>query len=518
MCLTSHVLTLARTSVTIIGVRRCWALVVLAACGRVGFDASNTAGDARFDGSPFGIGDSLDMGGSALMTAYVKPSNTETFDTFGAALALSGDGMTLAVGAPQEDSSTIGIETTPDNAAAQSGAVYVFVRIGTTWQQQAYLKPSNTGVSDLFGWSLALSDDGSRLVVGAPQEDSPGVGIDATQVDTAQGMDSGAAYVFTRSGSTWTQQTYVKASNSSQSDDFGVAVAMSSDGTTIAVGAGGEDSSAAGINGNQANDMAPNAGAVYVFTATGNTWAQQAYVKASNTGTGDLFGTAVALSSDGDTLAIGADSEDSASTNQNDETATEAGAVYVFTRTGITWTQQAYVKASAPGFGDFLGKRIGLAADGNTLVCSAAGDDATQSNSGAAYVFTRSGTTWTERAQLKASNVGDNDQFGADVAIAGDGNTVVVGAIFEDDANDALVDSGASYVYLRNGTTWAFERYVKAPAPTAGDLFGNALALSADGGTAAIAAYREDSAATGIDGDATDESAMDAGAVYIIYR
>jgi ABC-type transporter Mla maintaining outer membrane lipid asymmetry permease subunit MlaE len=129
--------------------------------------------------------------------------------------------------------------------------------------------------------------------------------------------DSGAVYVFTRTGSTWAQQAYVKASNTGAGDYFGTSVALSTDGSALALGAYLEDSSATGVNGNQADNSASASGAVYVFNHTGSMWAQQAYVKASNTGAGDYFGTSVALSADGSTLAVGAYVEGSNTTGVN---------------------------------------------------------------------------------------------------------------------------------------------------------------------------------------------------------
>src|ERR1041384_4603400 len=159
-----------------------------------------------------------------------------------------------------------------------------------------------------------------------------------------------------RSGGTWTQQTYVKASNASANDLFGAAVALSADGGTLAVGALGEASAATGIAGDQANNAAPDAGAAYVFVRSGTSWVQQAYVKASNAGEGDFFGVSLSLSADGNTLAVGAPREDSASSGINgeplDDTAVDAGAAYVFVRSASTWSQQSYVKASNTGVTD----------------------------------------------------------------------------------------------------------------------------------------------------------------------
>src|SRR6267154_4372352 len=141
---------------------------------------------------------------------------------------------------------------------------------------------------------------------------------------------------------------YIKASNAKKDDQFGLTVALSGDGNTMAVGATAEDSAAKGINGNQTDHSALNAGAVYFFVRSGGNWVQQAYVKASNAKAGDQFGASLALSGDGNTLAVGATGESSSATgvngNQADTSMAGAGAVYVFRRSGGTWSQQAFVK------------------------------------------------------------------------------------------------------------------------------------------------------------------------------
>jgi hypothetical protein len=186
-------------------------------------------------------------------------------DGFGHRVALSRDGSTLAVSTHREDSNATGIDgNQADNSAGDSGAVYVFARDGGGWNQQAYVKASNTGVDDQFGWSMALSGDGSTLAVGTYLEDSSATGIDGSQADNSA-SNSGAAYVFERSGGAWRQQAYVKASNTGVGDEFGWSVALSADSATLAVGAPREDSNATGIDGNQADNSATNSGAVYLY-------------------------------------------------------------------------------------------------------------------------------------------------------------------------------------------------------------------------------------------------------------
>ena len=400
--------------------------------------------------------------------ARLKASNPDTGDSFGWSLALSADGATLAVGAYKEDSSAIGINGTQgNNSATESGAVYVFVRDSGTWSQQAYVKASNTGAGDWFGWSVALADGGNTLVVGAIGEDSADSGNEGN--NSAQ--NSGAVYVFTRTGSDWGQQAYVKASNPDAGDLFGRSLALSLDGDTLAVGADGEASNATGIDGDQADNSAPGSGAVYVFTRTGSDWGQQAYVKASNPDADDLFGHRLALSSDGDILAVGAVGEDSGAAgidgNQGDNSASNSGAVYVFTRDSGTWSQQAYIKASNPGAGDLFGYSLGLDAAGDTLAVGAReessgatgieGDqlDDSAPGSGAVYLFARNLDTWSQQAYLKAANSGADDRFGSSIALSGDGNILAVGAPGEDGSatgiggasDESATDSGAVYLY-----------------------------------------------------------------------
>ena len=412
--------------------------------------------------------------------------------------------------------------------------------------QQAYVKASNTGENDFFGYSVAVS--GNTMVIGAYQEDSAATGVNGTQ-NNNNAADSGAAYIFVRTGTNWTQQAYLKASNTGAGDYFGYSVAISGD--TVVIGAPFEDSSSVGINGNQNNNNAADSGAVYVFVRNGTTWSQQAYLKASNTGTGDGFGAGVAIS--GDTVVIGA-AEDSNATgvdgNQNDNSATDSGAAYVFVRNGTTWTQQAYLKASNAGAGDAFGAGRSLytaplagtvAVSGDTILVGAYGEasnatgvngnqsDNSAPSAGAAYVFVRSGTTWTQQAYLKASNAEAIDFFGYSVAISG--NTLVVSAGGEssnatvvngNQSDNSAPHSGAAYVFVRHGTNWIQQAYLKASNTDSqffmgpGDFFGWSVALSGD--VVAVGTPFESSSATGVNGDQSNNVALYSGAAYVFAR
>jgi hypothetical protein len=461
-----------------------------------------------------------------VQQAYGKASNAQAVDDFGRAVAVSGD--TMVVGAPWEDSSASGVNgSQSDNSASYSGAAYVFVRNGTNWIQQAYLKPSNPELPDNFGLSVAISGD--TIVVGAWGEASSATGVNGNQSDNGASY-AGAAYVFVRSGATWSQQAYLKASNTGADDYFGYAVAVSGD--TVIVGAMGESSGATGVNGNQADNSAPSAGSAYVFVRSAGAWTQQAYLKASNTGAEDFFAWSVALS--GDTAVIGAWGEDSNASgvngNQTDNSAPSSGAAYVFIRNGTTWTQQAYLKASNTGASDRFGWSVALS--GETVVVgadgeasSATGINGSQSNnnagqSGAAYVFVRNGTTWTQQAYLKASNTGAEDRFGYSVSVSAD--AIAVGSYKEDSnatgsngnqSDNSAIDSGAAYVFARSGITWTQQAYLKPSNTGANDYFGSAVAVAGD--TVVVGAIGEASGAAGINGNQSDNSAPESGAAYV---
>ena len=485
---------------------------------------------------------------------YIKASNPSEADEFGYAVALSGDGNTLAVGAQMEGSMAAGINgNQADNSAPGAGAVYVFTRSGSGWSQQAYIKASNPGANDQFGGALTLSADGNTLAVAAQFEDSAATGIDGNQSDNSM-AEAGAVYVFTRTAGKWSQQAYVKASNTGEQDDgdtFGYAITLSDDGNTLAVGAPSEDSVPSGATGRQADNAAQGAGAVYVFTRSGATWSQQAYIKSGNPvrPEGDLFGYSVALSADGNTLAAGAFDEGGGAKAINgpeDGTVNGSGAAYVFTRSGTTWARQAYLKSPTQDRGDSMGTWITISDDGNTVVTGALDEDTLTPginvvksghsgvvdapddlSAGAAWAFGRSGTAWSELANFKASNAGKTDWFAVRLNLSGDGNTLAVSAPNEDSAaqgingkqdDDSADEAGAVYVFTRSGTTWAVRDYVKGSNTEKFDEFGSAVSLSRDGRTMAVGARFEDSGAKGFNGNQKDNSVSDSGAVYIFVR
>lgn len=486
-----------------------------------------------------------------MQVGYIKASNPGERAQFGDAVALSGDGTTMAVGARAESSAARGVNgNQSDTSAYNAGAVYVFARAGDRWVQQAYLKASNADVNDQFGHAVALSADGNTLAVSAYFEGSRATGVNGDQADNSM-AHSGAVYVFTRTGAAWSQQAYLKASNTGEVDDgdqFGFSVALSDDGNTLAAGAITEDSADGRINGNQADNTAGNAGAVYVFVRAGNRWSQQAYVKSSGPGgahANELFGYSVALSADGDTLAVGAYDEAGASNVINGPEASlgdpaslladlrqpGTGAVFVFTRRGTTWSREAYLKASTQDPGDSLGAWVAISDDGNTVAASAPDEDSLTTgvnavqaghsgrigtlddvSSGAVYVFARTGARWSQQASFKASNSGIEDWFGVRLALSGDGDALAVSAPNEDGGATGIngrqddrsaTDAGAVYLFTRTGSTWTFQSYLKGGNTEEFDEFGSGVALNRRG-TLAVGARGEDGG-----------SVTDSGAVYL---
>jgi len=295
------------------------------------------------------------------------------------------------------------------------------------------------------------------------------------------------------------------------------------------------DGSLAAIGATSEDGRVDNTGVVYIFERQGASWIEQARLDPAFGDPGDNFGVSIDLS--GDTLVVGADFEDGQSTvaNGDDNSASGSGAVYVFVRgPDGSWSQQAYLKASnAEGgavnglLGDHFGFRVAI--DGDTIAVGAEdedggvgnvgadGSDNSAMNSGAVYIFTRDeGGTWSQQAYIKSPYPDEGDSFGFSVAL--DGDTLLIGSMAEDgghavDASDnSVTDSGAVFAYQRNGTSWELSQYIKAPVMDESDRFGWSIAVEGD--TAVISSIREDGGG-GIDGNLSDNSVTDSGALYV---
>ncbi|GAB2875126.1 hypothetical protein ACCI51_05425 [Microbulbifer echini] len=247
--------------------------------------------------------------------AYIKATDSSAGLGFGASISLDDAGASLAVGAYA------------DNAGA--GSVYLYQLDGDSWVEDSKISASNAFAGDRFGFSLNLSGNGKTLAVGAPLQDGSN-----ENHDDQNGYDNGAVYIFSRNENSWQQTAYLKAANTDANDMFGEVLKLSDDGSLIAVGAMREDSSSQGLFGDNTDRSSIRSGAVYTYIFNGIDWSSEAYIKASNTDSGDYFGASIALSGDGASLAVGATGEEGADSgllaSPESNEADFAGAVYMY--------------------------------------------------------------------------------------------------------------------------------------------------------------------------------------------
>lgn len=414
-------------------------------------------------------------------------------DEFGCAVAIEGD--TALVGSRYDDTST----------GPNAGSAHVFVRDTKTWSHQAMLEPLDAAQTDQFGRSVALS--GETAVVGAPMHDTTG------------GLNAGAAYVFQRSGTEWSQQANLTASDGAFDDRFGTAVAL--DGETAVAGSPWDDTGDGSDAGSayvfvrsvktwihqtkltagtleadaddhfgwsvalsgetalvgsilDAKPTDPRAGTAYVFVRSGATWSRQAILGAGDPGLEDQFGTAVALS--GDTALVGAPRDDTGA-------GPDAGSAWVFVRSGSIWSQSAALLSGDETAGDWFGESMAL--EGDTALIGVSGDDTPAApDSGSAYVFVRSGALWHQQSKITADDGAAGDRFGKAVALSGE--LALIGA--PDDDSPVGIDIGSAYVFERSGVLWNMRDKLVADDAESGGLFGQSVAL--DGGTALLGSPR----------------------------
>ncbi len=385
--------------------------------------------------------------------AKLLASDKANADSFGWSVSLSADSNTAIVGAVFDD----------DSGTTDNGAAYVFIRSGGVWTQQAKLLASDKASGDYFGCSVSLTTDGNIAVIGAIGEASSGT------------TENGAAYVFIRSGSLWGQQAKLLASDKTDFDKFGASVSISADGVYALIGAYGDDDSGTIEN-----------GAAYVFKRMGNSWNEQDKFLASDKATGDMFGYSVALSGDGSTALIGAHYEDDSGTTDN-------GAAYIFRIYGGPSGQQAKLLASDKADSDNFGYAVSFSADGNTAVVGAYNEnDSGTTDNGAVYIFTGSGSTWTQQAKLLASDKADGDIFGSSVSVSANGNALVIGAY--DESDSGTTGNGAAYVFSRSGSIWTQQGKLLAADKADNADFGWSASISGDGNTTLIGSRYQDEA------------------------
>ncbi|MGQ0619520.1 MAG: hypothetical protein ACT4QA_06325 [Panacagrimonas sp.] len=388
--------------------------------------------------------------------AKLTASDGAAGDVLGFEVALSGNTLVVTAGGDDIGSNT------------NQGSVYVFVRSGTTWSQQAKLVADDGegldlfGVSDAFGTDVGISGD--TVVVGARAD------------NVGSNLDQGAAYIFVRSGTTWAQQAKLLADDGSEHDQFGWNVGISGD--TVVVGATFDDV-----------DGIVDAGSAYVFERSGTSWTQQARLVATDRADFDGFGGSVSIS--GDTVGVGAGGDDIGGN-------ADQGSAYIFVGSGTNWSQQGKLVAADGGAGDNF---YVVSVSGDTaLVGALRADNGGNTNQGSAYVFARSGESWSQQAKLVAADGATDDLFGQNVAISAD--TAVVGSHGADIGGNDL--QGSAYVFILSGAGWSQQAKLLADDGAAVDIFG--YAVSVDGDTVAVGAPVDD-----IDGN------LDQGSAYV-YR
>jgi uncharacterized protein (TIGR03437 family) len=390
------------------------------------------SGDAALIGAPYHNGAFQDQGAAYLFAIgthehvqqqQLVADDGSAGDIFGGAIALSGD--TLIVGASQDD---IG-----ENV--DQGSVYVFVRNGSTWMQQARLIANGGGANDRFGFSVAISGD-VVVVGGFGREDY-----------------SGIAYIFTRRGSVWTQETLFYANDGVKGDRFGRAVAISGD--DLLIGAPGAD-----INGRL------NQGAIYIIRRTGSEWTQLGRLTAADGSAGDSFGSSVALS--GGVAVIGA-------FNATVNLSENQGSAYIFSGGGSNWKEQQKLVPEGGAPYDAFGFSVAISGD-SVIVGAPANNRSIVLGKGSAFVFVRNGVAWSQQHRLVAADGEAADFFGRAVSI--DGDVALVGALGRDIGGRS--DRGAAYVFARRGSAWSEQQTLSVDDSTSFDQFGVSVAVSGD--------------------------------------
>ena len=358
-------------------------------------------------------------------------------DAFGSSVGLGTD--TAAVGAPADDGS----------GAADRGSAHVFERSASTWTWVQQLSAPAGAAGDAFGSAIVI--EGAAILVGAPGTDGPA------------GTDAGAAHPFVESAGTWSAQPALAFADMNAGDAFGAALALSAD--TAVVGAP-----------NKENGSAEGAGSAYFVGRDGPTWADPVRLPVIHANENARFGWDLAI--DGDTVAVGAP-------GAYVPGGPRTGIAYVFTRAGTAWGEDQRVAPPQGTADDQFGDHLDL--DGDTLVVGTPGRDLGGAGDvGAAYVFRRTGGVWTEEQMLVAPDGVETDAFGSAVAVSGD--TVVVGAWNHDSPTG--IDAGSAYVYVRSGASWTLQQQLTASDGTATDAFGVSVAVLGD--TILIGAHGDD--------------------------
>ncbi len=362
------------------------------------------------------------------------------------------------------------------------------------------LTASDSELKNTYGQSVALSQEGNVLAVGVPMDDDG---------DSLNLQDRGAVYVYSRiEDGSWSAPVILKASNIGGWDWFGGSLSLSDEGDVLAVGAIGESSN--NID-DPSLDLVDQAGAVYVFQRdTTGEWTEKAYLKAvHDIDSTDSFGRSLSLSGDGNTLAVGVPYEDSVDRNTpEDNSLADSGAVYMFHRQeDDSWGDSQFLKSRFPDESGYFGHNLELSTDGMTLAVGEPNEGAEAS--GAVYIYERGQDgVWQSLTRLVADNEPRYESFGISLSLNSAGDLLAVGS----DGNVGLTQGNVKLFFKGTNSTWNESATFTATEGSESDRFGLSVALSDDGGLLAVGAASE---ASGVTNDPMDNSADNAGAVYI---
>jgi hypothetical protein len=388
------------------------------------FKASDGIGVASVVNT-FTLSFGINWGTDTITETIVRASNGGTGDYFGHKnCAVNHDGTYVAVGAHYEDT-----------GATNAGSAYIYYYNGSSWAEQQHItRPVNTEAK--FGLGSSINGDGDIAVFGGQA-----------------GTNTGAAYVYTRSGTTWTYRARLQGNDLSNYDQFamkGQDLAMSKTGDYIAIGA---------------EEQSTTRGALYVFTGSGASWSQQAKILHSSPANYDQFGQSVDINSDGTYIIAGAQAHDTGGAN--------TGSAFIFTRSGSTWSQQAELQGDDTAAGHRIGRGVAINGDGTYAAAGAIYTTNNYASDGTVYVFTRSGTSWSQQAKISLGAAGAiYNYFGCNVTLNDDGDLLAVAS-----GGHNTAQQGKIHIYSRSGTTWSLVKTLSATGD-AGD--GSVLAFAGD--------------------------------------
>lgn len=364
-------------------------------------------------------------------------------DLFAFGVAISNDGQYAVVGAEHDTTTSV-----------DAGQAYIFTKSGSTWSLQQTIPPPSGIAYDNWGTASSIVNDGTRVIITGFAKDGGAT-------------DAGAAGVYTRSGSTWTLEQYINNPEPTGTDYMGHYVSMSDDGFYFIISAVNDDSGAS------------NAGSAYIFFRTGATWALQQALRNPTPATGDSFSAGgVSISNDGTYAVVATPADDTGATN--------AGSVYIYVRSGTTWSLQQTINNPNPAADDTFGQGTAMSGNGLYIVVGAYQDDASASNAGTVYIYSRTDTTWSLQQTINNPQPIVGGGFGIRNSISDNGDYLLTATYIDD---TIATDAGVAFTYTRSGTTWTKQQTITKPSAAAGDQFGVGISLSGDGLYSIIGAW-----------------------------